>query len=313
MTMTPERARSCAGKAAYLSRDAAEWHAAPDDHGPVTAYDCKFCDWWHLGHKGGGGRIGIPWQEARTVRVVARMRQGAILHRDWPLPLDGLLASMARREMLGDRHGSQADHQVADLPLAVFAMGGQPGGITKPARRRGSGAWTWAASCARPGDGAVQDVHWWHRRVPHAAAERVAGTRLPPMIYEGHGRYRAHRQALAVTATLTLEWTVIGDPQRLAPLLERAWCAGKKRSQGEGAVLDWRLGDLGPADPDAVRWTPGGRIARPFPARYAAALGLESPEVTGGAYRPPYFRPAITERGVREWLPVIAPWTRRPA
>lgn len=252
-----------------------------------------------------GLRQAVPLPEARLVRVTARLAHGAVVDPRWPLPLDGILSSAARRRLHGDLYGGQRDLHVHPLPLAAW--------------RKGAGArWWWLASCAAWA-GAEEELRYWHRRVPHAAAEMVTGSLLPPMIYEGHGRYRAYRTPLVVTVAPALEWTAAGDPDQVRDLLGDVWQAGKKRSQGEGRVLSWEVRDLGPAcadSPDpAVMWHPDGRISRPVPARAAPLLGLDAPETTGGAYRPPYWRPPQDgEPGgmSRQWQEVIAPWTTRP-
>jgi len=248
---------------------------------------------------------GAPLADARLIRVTADLAHGAVLDPRWPLPLDGILASAVRRELHGDLYGGVRDLHVHPLPLAAWT--------------RGAGArWWWLASCAAWPE-AGEELRYWHRRVPHAQAERVTGDLLPPQIYEGHGRYRAYRMPLVVTLAARLEWMACGDPAAIRALLETVWCVGKKRSQGEGEVLRWTVDDLGAADPLAVMWHADGRISRPVPARAAAALGLDDPDTTAGAYRPPYWRPP-EDHGqpggdgpfARQWQEVIAPWTMRP-
>lgn len=240
--------------------------------------------------------------------VTARLRQGAVLHPDWPLPLDGLLACAVRRRRLGDAYDSDDDH-IEDLPLARMDSRG-------PRHAIGT-AWFWLASCAIVPPGAQEEVHYWHRRFPHAVAEQVTGSRLPPQVYEGHGRYRLMRVPLAVTVTPVLTWRAAGDPDAVRDLLADIWCVGKKRSQGEGEVAAWEVADDGGPDPGAVLRRPDGTIARPVPARYAAAAGITEPETVPGAYRPPYWRPPPDGRvqGTfsRQWQPVLAPWTTVPA
>lgn len=250
-------------------------------------------------------RLGVRWPDARLMTVTARMRQGAVLHPDWPAPLDGLLASASRRRRLGEGYGSVHDPHTEDLPLARWP----------PREAASGGAWLWLASCAIVPDGAREDVHYWHRRFDHAAAEQAAGSRLPPMVYEAHGRYRAYRTPLAVTVTPVLTWRAIGTPDAVADLLAGVWCTGKKRSQGEGEVLGWEVADDGEPDLQAVLWRPGGLISRPVPARHAAVLGVPAAQEVPGAYRPPYWRPPpgpAEGKFSRQWAPVLAPWTATP-
>jgi CRISPR type IV-associated protein Csf3 len=248
-------------------------------------------------------RVGVPLTGARLVRVTAHLRGGAALDPRWPLPLDGLLASAARRRRLGTLHGGARDLHVEDLPLGRYTR----------CRR-----WFWLASCAAPDQAAEEELHYWHRRVPHAAAEKVTGSLLPPQIYEGHGRYRAYRMPLVITVTTSLTWLAAGDPDAIADLLDDVWCVGKKRSQGEGAVTGWEAEDAGDPDVTAVLWRDG-RIGRPVPARAAAELGVPGAETVRGCYRPPYWRPP-QDHGpagsdgpfARQWQEVLAPWTTQP-
>lgn len=247
-----------------------------------------------------GPRRGVAWEGSRLLRVTAHLQQGAVLPPVFPAPLDGILASAAHRQVLGQRYGHEHDPHVRDLPLATW--------------RAGAGKqWVWAASCAHT-DSDVREAHYWHKRTPHAVAEVVTGSHLPPTIYEGHGRYRHYRTPLAVTVTGQLRWWAVGDPDGVRALLGSVWCVGKKAAQGEGRVMAWHVTDEGSADAWPVLWSTG-RIGRPMPARAAEALGLVDPDVVEHAVRPPYWRPPAGMDGdakTRAYRTVIAPWTQPP-
>jgi hypothetical protein len=238
----------------------------------------------------------------RLLRVTAYLRQGVVLPPVWPLPLDGILASVARRRLLGVLHGSVPDHHTMMLPLDCCQSGtGQQ--------------WFWLASCALVPDVASIEAHHWHKRFDHAAAEQVAV--LPPQVYEAHGRYRNHRVPMPATVTDRLGWVAIGDRDAVADLLGDQFALGRKWAQGEGAVLRWEVEETGDPDPEAVIWAgPGGAIGRPVPARAAAELGVPGAATVAGVVRPPYWRPPTGPHGRhgldgREWRPVIAPGTGR--
>lgn len=240
---------------------------------------------------------------ARLLRVTARLRQGVVLPPEWPLPLDGLLASMSRRRRLGAGHGSVVDHHTERLPLSSYRTAGT------------SHQWVWLASCASVNPDAQVEAHYWHRRFDHAAAEEAAA--LPPQVYEAHGRYRNHRVPLPATVTDRLDWLAVGNRDAVADLLSDVFALGRKWAQGEGAVLRWEVDDAGEPDRLAVLWA-GGTIGRPVPARAAAELGVPDAAVSLGAVRPPYWRPPSAGDGGhtqdrRAWRPVIAAGTPRPA
>jgi hypothetical protein len=251
--------------------------------------------------------VGIAAADARTVEVTATLQQGAALPLWWPAPLDGILAAAARRARLGRGYGISVDHHREDLPLCAISTRGYLGRT-----RRGD---VWAATCATPDSDAVEDVHWWHGRSLDArGAARVSDDPLPANTEVG--RWKPLRIPLVVTATRTLRWRALGDPDRIRALLAAVPAIGKKRSQGEGMVLDWQVDDAGPPDARQVCWLDDGRIARPFPARYDRWLGVDTPDVVPHAARPPYWRAPQRERDgggfERRWPLVIAPWTVRP-
>ena len=286
--------------------------------------------------------------ECRSVTVVARLAHGAVLDSEWPAPLDGILSAVKRRAILGDSYGDGVDlsadqqeflrqqrsrpggrrtrvepgrpgwlsevdrhRRTVPLPLAVIGwqhFRGDERGPTVGAQ------WVWAASCAF-WDGDERDLRYWHSRFGHQRAEEVCRDKLPPMVYETHGRYRAYRIPMVVTLATELRWRAVGDPDKLAELCRQVYQIGKKRSQGEGRVLGWSVIDEGPPDLTWPLWTPDGRIARPVPVRMAAWLGLDNPPVTSGAIRPPYWRPPPGMDGDakhRQWRQIIAPGTPRP-
>jgi hypothetical protein len=248
---------------------------------------------------------GIRAADAAPLEVTAHLQQGAALPTWFPAPLDGILAAAARRQRLGRGYGTVEDHHREDLPLCMIRRDGHLG-----RSRRGD---VWAATCAVPSD-AIQDVHWWHgRSLDIQGAARVA--RTVPANAEV-GRWKAVRIPLIVTATRTLTWRAIGDPDGVRALLDQIQSVGKKRGQGEGVVTAWDVRVDGDSlDLDRICWQDDRHIARPFPARYAGLLGVDDYDLVPHAVRPPYWRPPerSSSRGFeRCWPATIAPWTVRP-
>lgn len=246
------------------------------------------------------GPRGCPrWSDTRTVRVVARLAQGAVLDERWPATLDGIVASQARRDRLGDCHGSDPDHHTDRLPFCR---------VTEGTGKQ----WWWAASGAEPIGIAERDVHWVHKRVKHAAADQCTGAHLPPTIYDSMSRWRAYRLPVVATACAALGWWAVGHPDEIAAAVDRVCSVGGKWATGEGRVVTWEVTDCGHADLARVVWSDDGTISRPVPARCAATVGAAPDcDTVQAAVRPPYWRPPPVTEGsfARAWREVIAPWT----
>lgn len=250
-----------------------------------------------------GVHVGLALRDCRLLEVTARMGAGAIVDPVWPQPLDGLLASVARRERLGESYGLVVDHHVQDLPLGRCRLAGQ--------------RWHWLATAARPAAHTVDDLQHWAKRVDEEPAERVVGVALTKYITTG-GRYRSHWTPVPVTQTLTWTWRAIGDPDRLAALLDIAQWIGKKRAQGVGRIIGWDVTDRGPVPTWAdaghggvawAHWWDDGRPARPIPAREAETWGMGGCATIIHGYRPPYWQ---APNGQGRLPDCIHPDERRP-
>lgn len=245
------------------------------------------------------------WAGARLVEVTAHLEQGAALDDRWPVTLDAILATAARRRRLGTDYGRVVDHHIDPLGLC----------LVRP------NPWWWAASGATVADPAVKEVHWIHGHVKHLQAEDVTGEHLPPIIRDGASRWRAWRKPIVVTATAALRWRALGDPRAIESLLGEITAVGKKRGTGEGHVTGWEVTDAGAIKQHnssllSVVWADDGTITRPVPARHSNLVSAPAGcDTVQWAIRPPYHRPPQThsEDGGwgRQWRQVIAPWTTR--
>lgn len=254
--------------------------------------------------------IATPFAASRLLMVTAALEAGVAMPPDFPLPLDGILASSARRRRLGDRYGRVEDHHADPLGLARLRRADGPisgAGLVDHFGKQ----WVWAASCAIPLDHHGEETHWWHRRFDEQAAD--ARAEMPPNVFAGFGRYMARRMPLRVTTCAALRWWAVGDQEMVSDLLATVFALGKKTAQGEGAVLRWQVEDAGPPDDQRCRWGDDGLIARPIPVRAHAALGLsDDVDVIAHQIRPPYWRARQMEQEGggfhRESATVIAPW-----
>lgn len=218
------------------------------------------------------------------LRVTAALQQGVALDVRWPVLLDGVLAWEVLRREQGDDFGlidlSDPGQQLVDpdLPLA----------------RCGVEDWHWCASTARPVGTSESDLHWFHSRFRTAKAEEVVGDGMPRMVRPNQGRYRSFRMPLVVTSCRGLEWHAVGDRQLVEELLTGIVAVGKKRSQGEGLVVSWRVEEALGTHPGWGHLWEDGSPARPIPASCPLHPGGDS--VTSGI-RPPYWHPS-TQRSV---------------
>lgn len=224
------------------------------------------------------------------LQVRAHMAAGIAHAAPWGVSLDGLLAA----ELWADRKAAAraAGHQVPglhdtpdpqdlDLPLARCA--------------RGNDLWHWAATTAYPENPVsdIPDIHYWSGRVDARALEHLT-TALPASLSERQGRYRARYMPLLVTPCTSLVWSAIGDPTAIADLLRPVTVIGKKRSHGEGHVLEWEISPTPGIDPwVAAHLHPDGTLGRPTPD----ACLSDHPTITTGGYataglRPPYMHGA---------------------
>lgn len=144
----------------------------------------------------------------------------------------------------------------------------------------------------------------------------MASTAEPIDPHEGPGwQRRWDQEPTEVQLSCSgLRWRAVGDAAAVCALLRHVPTLGNRHASTP--VMQWDVVDVGPGDNAWGAWMDSGRIARPFAARAAAALGVPGAETVDGAVRPPYWRPPpVTADGSfgRAWRPVLAPWTARPA
>lgn len=253
--------------------------------------------------------------ECRLLRVEARLRHGLPAGHLWfPHPLDGILASAARRRRLGGSYGIAVDHHAEPLPLAGTARTGRAHGLHGWDDQR----WVWAASCAQWGsDLGERDTRWKHKRPwsqLQAESVGITGDRVPAN--PDAGAFKAQRIPKSIIPVLDVWWWAIGDRSEVEDLLGSVAAIGDDHNIGEGVVARWTVTDDGDPDWERVWWGDDGRVARPVPARHAEHLGVPGCEtVLVESYRPPYWRAMPTSApGAfrRDAVEVIAPWTMRP-
>lgn len=216
--------------------------------------------------------------------IRARLAAGIAHAAPWSIALDGLLAAQLWQE--------QKEHLIAANAYPGRALQQEdPPDLDLPLARCGTGEqWHWSATCAFPEnlDPRVH-VHTWTGRLDRRDLEQVA-TGLPKVVSERQGRFRARCMPLLVSVCTSVTWHAVGDPNRIRDLLEPISTIGKKRTSGEGHVLEW---EVTPA-PDlelfaAAHLHPDGSLGRPTPQACLPAGWDGADGGTGAAgVRPPY-------------------------
>jgi hypothetical protein len=234
------------------------------------------------------------------LRVTAHLAGGLAHAGPWGIALDGLLASRIREQYkatAGDRGQvmpallEQHDPEDLDLPLA----------------RCGTGpTWHWAATTSWPVDGhsLMPDVRWWSSRVDHPDLELLVG-RLPAVIADRQGRYRARWMPLLTTVCSAVTWHAVGDPDQILAMLEGIPAIGKKRAAGHGQVTSWQVTPTAALDPwRASHLHPDGSLGRPTPPQCLTGQRVRDAGIGTAGLRPPYMHPS---RQHRLHLPTAGP------
>lgn len=207
--------------------------------------------------------------------LVINLSAPVALNHPW-IALDGLLAHLQLREVLGD------DYYLlpAKLPLGRFLRGQTAG--TLPLQRT---------------------AKLWHASVSHFEPDRiyletiykrfedkhVSGAKwIKSRIYQNMGYYRAHMLHEPYSAAHVCHFWGCGDIDAVARLLRHLVAIGNDTRIGFGAVRDWRL-DAQDIDESIVRQ---GRANRPIPITMLKRWEDEAML----AWRPPYWAPECVAR-----------------
>lgn len=232
--------------------------------------------------KAAGGGTGVMQPLIVRAELAAGVAQGA----PWAPALDGILASR--------RWATEKETEIADGRYQVRALTQDyPPDLELPLVRcplvEGP-QWHWLSTCGWPeGPAGDTSVHTWTGRVDARELEEVADV-LPKVVSRRQGRYRSRCMPLLVATCRALTWRAVGDPAAIAQLLDGVISIGKKRSSGEGKVVQWSVTPVAGLDVIiAGHLHPDGSLGRPTPAPCHAHL----PDGESGGYgtagvRPPY-------------------------
>ena len=236
----------------------------------------------------------------QPLKIMAHVAGSIALARPQDLALDGILAAQVLRRHYGNDFYSlpnPSEHlQFARLPLE---MRGRPADEIARAktgyvlwdaatRQKDESLWYWACSSAQI-EVKARDTQYWNKRFDTQAALSdhidFAGKREKILIEQG--QFKAYHMPLPTLVTDRVVWYASGDAEQVASLLIGVSGLGKKRVQGNGAVLRW---EIEPMDEDWSEWR-AGQLMRAIPGPLIDTERVRPLALEYIAFREPQWHP----------------------
>lgn len=236
----------------------------------------------------------------QSMKITAHVAGSIALARPQDLALDGILAVQVMRRHFGNDFYSlpdPAEHLLfARLPLELR---GKPASAVRRAetgyvlwdaatRTRDESLWYWACSSAQI-EVKARDTQHWNKRFDTQAAlsDHIDfGGRVEKIIIE-QGRYKAYHMPLPTLVCDRVVWYASGDVEQVASLLQGVSGIGKKRVQGNGAVLRWEIEG---AEEDWSEWRDG-QLMRAIPGPLIDPEQIRPLNIQHIAFRAPQWHP----------------------
>lgn len=236
----------------------------------------------------------------QPLKITAHLAGSIALARPEDLALDGILAVQVLRAHYGNEFYSLPDpkeHLIfARLPLALR---GAPSKNIEQAetgyvlwdaatRVKDESLWYWACSRAQI-DVMGRDTHYWNKRFdtqPPLSDHIDFGGRVEKIIIE-QGQFKAYHMPLPTLVCDKVVWYACGEAEAVSRLLQGVWGIGKKRVQGEGAILRW---EIEPIEHDCSEWR-AGQLMRPIPGPLVDGEQITPLDIQHIAFRAPQWHP----------------------
>ncbi len=203
--------------------------------------------------------------------ITAQFRTGVVADR-W-LPLDAILYAQACRRELGPQLVTIPGGDDPDVPIPVAVI------------HPDTTYWYYACSWAQPQPWWVaKGRDYWNKRFDSRFADLVDfGGRRGKVIIE-QGKYKAYHMPIFYLVGHQAKWNCVGDKAEIEALLSTVTHVGKKRSQGWGRVIRWKV-ETWPENWSVWR---DGQLTRGVPAGDVAGKGVF--DFLHYGLRPSYYR-----------------------
>lgn len=236
----------------------------------------------------------------RPLQITAHLAGSISLARPSDIALDGILATQVMRQHYGADFYTLPDPAewltFARLPLALR---GSPSSAVEQAEtgyvlfdaathRKDESQWYWACSTTQI-DVRGRDTLYWNKRFdthPALSDHIDFGGRVEKIIIE-QGRYKAYHMPLPMLVADRVVWYAYGDAEQVERLLFGVAAIGKKRAQGNGAVLHWQVEEM--AD-DWSEWRYS-QLMRSIPGSLIDTEQVQPLNLEYVAYRTPQWHP----------------------
>lgn len=210
------------------------------------------------------------------LKITAKL-QNNICGNDPCFPIDGVLLYAELVELYGK---DISDPKITGELLYPDSMP-----ITK--RHENTDFWYYAASFAQY-ENQGEYIQHWHKRFRNEYAHLIDFRGRRGRVRISQGEYKVYRMPLISYVVDLMEWYVIGEKNRIIFLLKSIQYLGKKRSQGQGLVLEWDVEEM------SEDWSEkkDGRWTRSVPCNALEKINL-APGIHFAyrSFRPPYWHP----------------------
>ena len=201
--------------------------------------------------------------------------QNSVCGNDPQFPIDGILLYAEMKEIYGDNIIDPKFDEVLypdTVPLAK--------------KHSETEFWYYAASFAQY-EAKGEYIQRWHKRFRDEYSQMIDFQGRRGKVIIGQGQYKAYQMPLISYLIDEMWWYVVGEKERIEYLLSRISYLGKKRAQGQGLVMKWKVEEI-PEDWSEIkddRWT------RAVPCKFLEDI-RPGMNFTYRSYRPPYWHPS---------------------
>ena len=187
---------------------------------------------------------------------------------DRTLPLDGVLFHYAMRDAYGKQHVTYSGRK-SDNPDVLMP-------IKRINTERDD--WFYASSYAQ-WDCPHEETQYWHKRFDTKQSDLVDFGKKRGNVLTEEGKFKAMRMPVNVIHARSVSWYCVADEQWMRAMVQRITHMGKKRGQGDGAILEWIV------EPIEDDWSVyrDGQLMRCIPSGTNEGLFV--------GYRPSYWMP----------------------